>query len=162
MPSSTIISIKSDSKENSSQITDIKDSFITISNTNKYSILLSDTKDSSLLLNNTKEYQILISDTKESSIQIVPIDYLEQVYEIDDIIYQITTTEKQFKALQNYSLNERNLSIIDLNECEDILKEEYNISKNDPLIIFKQEKKQIKLQKKIFLLKFWSLITKLN
>ena len=148
LPSSTIISIKSDSKENSSQITDIKDSFITISNTNKYSILLSDTKDSSLLLNNTNEYQILISDTKESSIQIVPIDYLEQVYEIDDIIYQITTTEKQFKALENYSLNERNLSIIDLNECEDILKEEYNISKNDPLIIFKQEKKTNKASEK--------------
>jgi len=50
-----------------------------------------------------------------------------------DIIYQITTT---FNQANNKYMN---LSIIRLDECEDILKEHYNISKEESLIIFKIE-----------------------
>ena len=50
-----------------------------------------------------------------------------------DIIYQITST---FNQANNKYMN---LSIIRLNECENILKKHYNISKEEPLIIFKIE-----------------------
>ena len=50
-----------------------------------------------------------------------------------NIIYQITST---FNQNNNKYMN---LSIIRLDECENILKEHYNISKEEPLIIFKIE-----------------------
>ena len=49
----------------------------------------------------------------------------------NDTIYQITTTENQKSNEYN------NISTIDLGECEDILKDKYNIDKNLSLIIFK-------------------------
>ena len=48
-----------------------------------------------------------------------------------NIIYQITTT---FNQINN---DYENISTIDLGECENILKDKYNISKNESLIIFK-------------------------
>ena len=50
-----------------------------------------------------------------------------------NIIYQITST---FNQNNNKYMN---LSIIRLDECENILKKHYNISKEEPLIIFKIE-----------------------
>ena len=47
-------------------------------------------------------------------------------------------------ALTNKSLNNYNLSIIDISNCEEILKEKYNLNKNDNLIILKKEKKSKK------------------
>ena len=49
----------------------------------------------------------------------------------ENIIYQITTTENQNITTDN------EISKIDLLECEDILKEKYNINKTLPLIILK-------------------------
>ena len=49
----------------------------------------------------------------------------------NDTIYQITTTENQKSNEYN------NISTINFGECEDILKEKYNIDKNLSLIIFK-------------------------
>ena len=59
----------------------------------------------------------------------------------DNIVFQITNSEKQKSILKNTTLinNNQNLSIIDLATCEDILKAQYNISSNDSLIILKQE-----------------------
>ena len=49
----------------------------------------------------------------------------------EKVIYQITTVENQkFKIYDN-------ISAINLGECENLLYEHYNISKNEPLIIFK-------------------------
>ena len=48
-----------------------------------------------------------------------------------DIVYQITSTENQI------SNEYYNISTIILDECENILKEHYNISKEEPLLIFK-------------------------
>ena len=45
------------------------------------------------------------------------------------------------ETLNNNSLNNNNLSIIDLGNCETILKEKYNLNENDNLIILKKEKK---------------------
>ena len=49
----------------------------------------------------------------------------------NDIIYQITTTSNQMNNLYN------NLSTINLGECENILKKEYNINHNNSLLILK-------------------------
>ena len=49
----------------------------------------------------------------------------------DNISYQITTTDNQNNKIYT------NISTIKLNECEEILKEEYKIDKNKSLIIFK-------------------------
>ena len=59
----------------------------------------------------------------------------------DGIIYQITNNKNQIKILSNKTFinNNKNLSIINLTNCEDILKKEYNINPNDSLIILKQE-----------------------
>ena len=56
-------------------------------------------------------------------------DYLI-IYE-NDIIYQITTSNNH----KNKEYD--NISTIDLGECENILKDKYNIDKNIPLIIYK-------------------------
>ena len=58
---------------------------------------------------------------------------------IDNIVYQITTTENQLDLLKDKTKNKNKVSLIDLGTCEDKLKEEYNINKNDALIIIKYE-----------------------
>ena len=51
----------------------------------------------------------------------------------DNVIYQITTTFNQKYTEYN------NISIMEFNLCEEVLKDIYNISKNEPLIIFKYD-----------------------
>ena len=58
---------------------------------------------------------------------------------LDNIMFQITTTENQLLLLENKSFNKNNVSIINLGECEDKLREEYHIDKSDSLIIIKYE-----------------------
>ena len=67
---------------------------------------------------------------------------------MDDVIYQITTSKNQLKALTNSSLNKYNLSILDIINCETILKEKYNLNKNDNLILLKKERKTSKASEK--------------
>ena len=66
---------------------------------------------------------------------------VERINEEGNIIYQITTYKNQLLALKNNSFNNNNLSIIDLNECEDILKQQYNLDNIELLIMIKQENK---------------------
>ena len=58
-----------------------------------------------------------------------------------DFIYQLTTIDQEKKLINN-NITEKdyNISIIDLTECEQLLKKEYNIDKNISLIIMKMEK----------------------
>ena len=52
-------------------------------------------------------------------------------------LFQITTNKNDLDFLKNPNLlinNHQNISIIDLGECETILKRQYNISENDSLI----------------------------
>ena len=59
----------------------------------------------------------------------------DYILEKDNVIYQITTTENQ-------KLNEyKNISSINLGNCEDILREKYKINETLPLIILKKDYK---------------------
>ena len=66
----------------------------------------------------------------------------------DDTIFQIITSKNQLKALMNSSLNDYNLSILDISNCETILKEKYNLNENDDLILLKKEKQSNKESEK--------------
>ena len=57
----------------------------------------------------------------------------------DDVIYQITNTKNEKDILNYGGFNNYNLTILDLGECEDKLKNEYNIHDNDSLIFLKKE-----------------------
>ena len=63
-------------------------------------------------------------------------------------IFQITNSKKELELLKNKSNNIYNISIIDLGECETILKTKYNISENDSLIFIKNEIKSNKVSEK--------------
>ena len=59
----------------------------------------------------------------------------DYILDKDNVIYQITTTENQ-------KLNEyKNISSINLGNCEDILREKYKINETLPLIILKKDYK---------------------
>ena len=66
----------------------------------------------------------------------------------DDSIFHVTNSKNELELLKNISNNINNISIIDLGECETILRTKYNISENDPLIFIKQEKKKKKASEK--------------
>ena len=89
---------------------------------------------------NNKSFQELIDDIINS--------YLPEngnVFEIakpDGIIYQITNSINELELLKNKSITlfNNNISIIDLGQCETILRQEYHINDNDSLIFVKNEK----------------------
>ena len=56
----------------------------------------------------------------------------------DDIVYHITDTKNELESLKNKS-NSNNISIIDLDQCETLLRKENNINDEDPLIFIKNE-----------------------
>ena len=57
----------------------------------------------------------------------------------NNITFEVTNGINEIELLKNGVLDERNLSIIDLGECETKLKKEYNISETLSLIYIKQE-----------------------
>ena len=58
----------------------------------------------------------------------------------DDTIFQITNGKNELELLKSNLSDDYNMSIIDLAECETLLKDEYNIKEKDSLIFIKQEK----------------------
>ena len=66
----------------------------------------------------------------------------------DETIYQITNTKNELELLKNKSNNINNISIIELAQCEMILKKQYNINENDSLIFIKNEYKTNKASDK--------------
>ena len=58
------------------------------------------------------------------------------IINLENILYQITSSYNQNNSYY------KNISLINLRKCEDVLKGKYNISKNESLIIFKIEKKE--------------------
>ena len=66
----------------------------------------------------------------------------------DDVIYQITNAKNEKELLKNNALNNQNLTILDLGECENKLKKEYNIHDNDSLIYLKKENNNVKSSEK--------------
>ena len=63
----------------------------------------------------------------------------DTIIEGENLIFQTTTSERQLNYINDNTYN-NNISCIDLFECEEALKEEYNI--NEPLIIFKLDIKR--------------------
>ena len=57
----------------------------------------------------------------------------------DDKIYHITNSKNELELLKNKSNNINNISIIDLGQCETILRNVYHINNEDSLIIIKNE-----------------------
>ena len=57
----------------------------------------------------------------------------------DNYVFQITTNENELNSLNGKGDNPYNLSIIDLGECEKLIKTKYEIDENTNLIILKLE-----------------------
>ena len=89
--------------------------------------------------NNTGIYKIIINQMlSEYSNR---GDKIQVINGKDNVIYQITKNKNELDLLKNEEFPDNyTLSIIDLGECESILKDEYNLKENDSLIIIKQEK----------------------
>ena len=76
---------------------------------------------------------------KNELLQTYPSDGGSVVIEGENnYVFQITTGENELNSINEG--NNNNLSMIDLGDCADLLKQEYNISDEDNLIIFKFEK----------------------
>ena len=58
----------------------------------------------------------------------------------DKVIVHFTNSKNELELLKNINNNNNNLSIIDLGECEMLLRHAYHINENDSLIFIKQEK----------------------
>ena len=57
----------------------------------------------------------------------------------ENTVYQVTSPKNELEMLKNRNNNIHNLSIIDLGECETILKKTYHVHENDSLIFIKSE-----------------------
>ena len=112
--------------------------------------------------NNTVIYDIILENLLPS---FEPDNDIEIVSEAaDDVIFQITTSKNQLKALTNSSMNNYILSILDISNCEAILKEKYNFNENVTLVILKKEKISNKASEKEIQLEIYEPFnkTKLN
>ena len=66
----------------------------------------------------------------------------------NNVVYQITNAKNELELLEGGFLNNQNLSILDLGECETTLKNTYKINENDSLIILKKENTLAKASEK--------------
>ena len=66
----------------------------------------------------------------------------------NDTIFQITNGKNEKELLLGDLSNNQNLTILDLGECENILKKEYDINDTDSLIYLKKENINVKASEK--------------
>ena len=66
----------------------------------------------------------------------------------DNKVFQITSSSNELEIIKDKSKNINGLSIVDLGECENVLKRENNINENDSLIFIKSEVKSNKASEK--------------
>ena len=93
-------------------------------------------------INNTKNEDILIYNIKtellNGNLASIITQKIIQLNEDKIITNSNSNKTYQLTSLSNQNNNEyQNLSVIKLNECENILKSHYNLNENDSLIIFK-------------------------
>ena len=80
---------------------------------------------------------------------------LKNIYELDNgkgqiiqgennMVFQVTNGNNELKLLKSGALNNKNLSIIDLTQCEIKLKKEYNLNDDVSLVYLKQENTKAK------------------
>ena len=87
---------------------------------------------------NQKLYEIIVDFFSEN---LVDLDGEETIIEAqDNFFYQLTTTDNEASNLEGNNNKTNKFSKIDLGQCEDILREKYNIDKNLSLLILKYEK----------------------
>ena len=92
------------------------------------------------ILNIIRDNISTIYDLENKKSQIIQVD--------ENIIYQITNNKNELELLKGGFLNNQNLSILDLGQCETTLKETYHINESDYLIYIKREKINIKASEK--------------
>ena len=126
----------------------INQKFITTSSHSKvlYECLLNDTinnkcnfqdiKNNSEILNIIKNNINALYNPENGKSQIIQGE--------NNFIFQITNAKNELELLQGEFLNNQNLSILDLGQCEITLKNVYNIKEEDSLIYLKQEKTNCK------------------
>ena len=84
---------------------------------------------------------IIHKETLEDIIFSYPYDGESLVIEgEDEYVFQLTNSLNEMNTFEGKYTNEYNLSMIDLCECEYLLKQKYHINNNIPLIIIKYEK----------------------
>ena len=92
--------------------------------------------ENSVVINNSDIYR----DLKENLLKSYSSDENSVVIKGEDnIVFQLTTTENELNILNGNYENEYNLSIIDLGDCETLLKNKYEIDEDSNLIILKSE-----------------------
>ena len=88
-------------------------------------------------MTNTEIYQVI----KKELISTFPANGEPIVINgTDDYVFQVTTNLNELSTLNGTLINGYNLSMIDLAECEDALKEANNIDDDSPLVLLKFEK----------------------
>ena len=98
-------------------------------------------------IKNTSEFEELLNNKLLS--EYIPEEGNSLLIETDDnIIYEITNSKNELEMLKNISNNPLNKPIIDLGECETILRNVYHINENDSLIFVKSEIKSDKASEK--------------
>ena len=90
--------------------------------------------------NNSPNNSYIFNNIIKNIIETYPSDGESMVIEGEDnYVFQITTNENELNALNGNLDNPYNLSIIDLGDCEQLLKKKYEIDENTNLIILKLE-----------------------
>ena len=107
-----------------------KDNNIIFELFNNSSIIYNDSITKKEMENNIRE-EIMSSNLDELINELINNEKEYLIIEINGIKYEITTTN-----IYNENKN-KNISIIKLGECENLLRNNNNISENEPLIIFK-------------------------
>ena len=89
---------------------------------------------------------------------------LKETNEADNITHHTISTQDQTTTSKNFSADINNLTFIDLNGCEEVLREEYKINENESLIILIKEKETNKISEKNITFEVYEPInrTKLN
>ena len=117
-----------------------KDSYILYSNDTSKNIIL-------IIVDNNTNISNLIFDNILSNYQAGEGKDIV-IKGTENNVYQVTSQKNELELLKNRSNNIHNLSIVDLGECESILKTNYNLKENDSLIFIKSETISDKASKK--------------
>ena len=106
-----------------------------------YEFNINEINNNTEMLNKIKENILSSYDVEKSNILVME--------GLDNIVFELTTNKNDLKLLKNQVLVYNfNLSIIDLDKCESLLKQAYNINDEDSLIFLKQENLTIKASEK--------------
>ena len=86
-------------------------------------------------------YNEILTKIKNQVLETYPPNGINIVLpSITDYAIQLTSSDNELRTLNGQLLNEYDMSIINLKECESLLKSTYGINSNEPLIILKLEK----------------------